>query len=243
MLPRLVVRVGARDPAHLARLLRLCVRGTFCWSRSPRPAAFPPPPPPPARGRCSAASQVLRRPSDFPPSFIEGFPTERSPTARRQPTCHPANHQGRGASSATATGDRGISRFSRSELPRMHGVIDRAGSADSSRKRCRRCCLPRFVTTSAPRSHGFRGSIAQPTSTPANASPTPSRTPTHDSGLPWVANSFGVGLSHPLLRSGLSGRSTNTCSHSVRTEPRIEPRSIPPRESRTPCYRRERVAC
>ena len=33
----------------------------------------------------------------------------------------------------------------------------------------------------------FRGSIARPARAPVNASPAPSRTPTHDSGSPWVA--------------------------------------------------------
>jgi hypothetical protein len=40
-------RPGAHDPAHLACLARLCVRGTFCWPCSPCPAPFPPPPPQP----------------------------------------------------------------------------------------------------------------------------------------------------------------------------------------------------
>jgi hypothetical protein len=47
--------------------------------------------------------------------------------------------------------------------------------------------LPAIPRTSAPRTHPFRGSIARPARTPVNASPTPLRTPTHDSGPPWVA--------------------------------------------------------
>jgi hypothetical protein len=48
----------AHDPARVARLARLCVRGALRWPCSPWPAPFPPPPPRPKS--CSAASQVLR---------------------------------------------------------------------------------------------------------------------------------------------------------------------------------------
>ena len=40
--------------------------------------------------------------------------------------------------------------------------------------------------------------MAQPTRTPANASPASSRTPTHDSGPPWIATPSDVENSHPL---------------------------------------------
>ena len=85
-------------------------------------------------------------------------------------------------------GDRGTSRFSRPEIPRMHRFSDPAGSANGSRKRRRRCCLPPCRTTSAPRTRRLRGSIARPARTPTDASPPPSRTTTHGSGPSWIAN-------------------------------------------------------
>ena len=84
--------------------------------------------------------------------------------------------------------DRGTSRFSRPEIPRMHRFSDPAGSADGSRKRRRRCCLPPCRTTSAPQTRRLRGSIARPARTPTDASPPPSRTTTHGSGPSWTAN-------------------------------------------------------
>ena len=39
----------------------------------------------------------------------------------------------------------------------MHGFSDPAGSADGSRKRRQRCCLPPFATTSAPRTRPISG--------------------------------------------------------------------------------------
>jgi hypothetical protein len=46
------------------------------------------------------------------------------------------------------------------EIAHMHGFSDPAGSADGSRKRRHRCCLPLIHSTSAPRTCLFRGSIA-----------------------------------------------------------------------------------
>jgi hypothetical protein len=66
--------------------------------------------------------QVLterERLSDFPWSFIPGFPPQRSPNG---PPCHHSQ-----------AGDHGTSRFSHLKTQRMHGVYDRAGSAGSSR--------------------------------------------------------------------------------------------------------------
>ena len=97
---------------------------------------------------------------DFPRSSITGL--------RPQPSPHdppPIN----------TAGDRGISRFSRLETPRMHRFLDPAGSDDGSRKRRHRCCLPLSMTASASRVMSLRGSIAQPAPTPTDASPPPSR--------------------------------------------------------------------
>ena len=85
-------------------------------------------------------------------------------------------------------GDHGTSRFSRPEIPYMHRFFDPAGSADGSRKRRRRCCLPHCKTASAPQTRRFRGSIARPARTPTDASQPPSRTTTHGSGPSWTAN-------------------------------------------------------
>ena len=43
-----------------------------------------------------------------------------------------------------------ISRFSRKEVPCMHGVFDRAGPHRASRSRFGACCLPLRLTASAP---------------------------------------------------------------------------------------------
>jgi hypothetical protein len=93
----------------------------------------------------------------------------------------------RPAQPSPQAGDHGTSRFSRPEIPYMHRFFDPAGSADGSRKRRRRCCLPRCRTASAPQARRFRGSIARPARTPTDASPPPSRTTAHGSGPPWLA--------------------------------------------------------
>ena len=90
----------------------------FAGPRSPWPGPFPPPPPPPAARRCSAASPVLRaRPTSHGRASRDcglGLPRATRPAI-------------------TTAGGHGISRFSRTEIPRMHRVSDRAGSASSSR--------------------------------------------------------------------------------------------------------------
>src|SRR5437867_4327516 len=97
-------------------------------------------------------------------------------------------------SSPLLAGGRGISRFPCAVRPGMHGVSDRAGSGRPSRSRGVRCGLPLLLTASAPRStrgrnHG--GSISRlntrPALSPVNASPSPLRATTHDSGPVWVA--------------------------------------------------------
>jgi hypothetical protein len=82
----------------------------------------------------------------------------------------------RPAQPSPQAGDHGTSRFSRPETPYMHRFFDPAGSADDSRKRRRRCCLPHCKTASAPQTRRFRGSIARPARTPTDASPPPSQT-------------------------------------------------------------------
>jgi hypothetical protein len=105
-------------------------------------------------------------PSDFPRSSITGL--------RPWPSPHdPSNHH-------QQTGDRGISRFSSME----RSFFDPVGSADGSRKRRQRCCLPSFSTASAPQTFPFRGSISRLRAPLANASLRPRGTPTHGSGPP-----------------------------------------------------------
>jgi hypothetical protein len=60
---------------------------------------------------------------------------------------------------ATSTGADWVSRFSRVEFPCMTGVSDCAESAECSRCRLLRCCLPSRVTASALWSRLFRSSI------------------------------------------------------------------------------------
>jgi hypothetical protein len=83
--------------------------------------------------------------SDFSWPFIAAL---RLSSSLRVPTWHPLwdNHE--------------ISRLPRKEFPRMRGFVDRAGSAESSRYRARRCGLPRRATASAPGFGLFRGSLA-----------------------------------------------------------------------------------
>ena len=87
------------------------------------------------------------------------------------------------------------SRFPCKVLACMLGVCDRAGSRSVLPMRRFRCGLPLSSTASAPRRarssrHGACLSRlnTQPARTPVNASPTPLRTVTHDSGPMWVAS-------------------------------------------------------
>ena len=92
----------------------------------------------------------------------------------------------------------GISRFPSKVHPYMRGVFDRAGFQDVLPWRRPRCCLPPNSRTSAPRSNPPRGGAlisqlnTQPARPPVNASPSPLRTPMHDSGPVWLAKTFNV---------------------------------------------------
>jgi hypothetical protein len=144
---------------------------------SPWPAAFPPPPP---------------RPGHFRPGFVRRLPryyaAVRLPSAmthRRTPSGFPMR------SALNVAEDPGTSRFPCEMFPRVRGVSDRAGSDAASPKRQHRCGLRHFSTASAPRStrSSRRGAWisrldTRPARTPVNASPTPSRACTHDSGPP-----------------------------------------------------------
>jgi len=152
--------------------------GTRCRQTDfPWPAAFPPPPP---------------RPGHCRPGFVRQLPryyaAVRLPSAmahRRTPEGFPMR------SALSVAEDPGISRFPREMCPRMHGVSDCAGSAPASPKRQARCGLRLLSTASAPRTTRNRSRGAwitqlnsRPAFSPVNASPTPSRACTHDSGPP-----------------------------------------------------------
>ena len=180
--PRFLVR--CRHSAHTTKLTGRALPGTESGARfagrvSLGWSAFPPPPPPPRLGRCSAASQVVR-----------GHPTSHDrasrdyglglPRTTRPTDMHPRSIKG-GASS-TGMGDVGPPGSQHGEIARMHGFFDPAGSANGSRERRQRCCLPSFPSTSAPRTSPISGLNSRPACTPVNASLRPHGSPTHDSG-------------------------------------------------------------
>ena len=110
------------------------------------------------------------RPSDFSRSSITGL--------RPWPSPHdPPLHHDRRVTMRSPGSQHG-------KLARMHGFSDPAGSADGSRKRRQRCCLPTSSTASAPRSRRISGLNSRPACTPVNASLRPRGTPTHHSGPP-----------------------------------------------------------
>ena len=98
------------------------------------------------------------------------------------------------SAASSAADARGISRFSHKVLACMRRVSDRAGSLGALPWRRLGCGLPTFSNASAPRSNPpFGGRLISrldtgPTRTPVNASPAPSRAPTHDLGPVWVAS-------------------------------------------------------
>src|SRR4029077_4474349 len=85
------------------------------------------------------------RPSDFSRSSITGL--------RPRPSPHdpPLHHDRR--VTVRSPGSQ------HEEITRMHVFFDPAGSADGSRDRRQRCCLPLIHSTSAPRHCLFRGCI------------------------------------------------------------------------------------
>jgi hypothetical protein len=149
-----------------------CQQTDFPW-----PAAFPPPPPRPGHCRPDVVRQL--------PRYYAAVRLPSAMTHRRTPLGFPMRSAPEGAE------DPGISRFPCEMFPRMRGVSDRAGSAAASPKRLHRCGLRSVSKTSAPRTSrsSRRGACisrlnTRPARTPVNASPTPSRMCTHDSGPP-----------------------------------------------------------
>src|SRR6266545_668878 len=88
----------------------------------------------------------------------------------------------------SATDERGLSRFPFAVLGHVPGVSDRAGSDHASRWRRGQHGLPLASTASAPRSGSWISRLnTRPVPPPVNASQSPLRTPTHDSGPAWLA--------------------------------------------------------
>jgi hypothetical protein len=131
------------------------------------------------------------RPSDFSRSSITGL--------RPQPCPHdpPLHH------------DRRVTMRSpgsqHEEITHMHRFSDPAGSADGSRKRRQRCCLPLNHSTSAPQDCLFRGSIARPARTPKPTLRCALTGRQRMDGAIVESYSFDVGLFHSLLSCRLSG--------------------------------------
>jgi len=152
--------------------------GTRCQQTDfPWPAAFPPPPPQPGHFRPGLVRQL--------PRYHAAVRLLSTMAHRRTPSGFPMRSAPDVAEGAE------ISRFPREMCPRMHGVSDCAGSALASPKRQARCGLRPVSTASAPRTtctSRHRACISQlktrPAFSPVNASPTPSRACTHDSGPP-----------------------------------------------------------
>ena len=160
----------SREPGSMA--------GTRCQQTDfPWPAAFPPPPPRP--GHCRPG--LVRR----LPRYYAAVRLLSAMAHRRTPLGFPMR------SAPEDAEDPEISRFPREMCPRMLGVSDCAGSALASPTRQARCGLRLVSRTSAPRTactSRHRAWISQlntrPAFSPVNASPTPSRACTHDSGPP-----------------------------------------------------------
>ncbi len=149
-----------------------CQQTDFPW-----PAAFPPPPP---------------RPGHCRPGFVRQLPRYYAAVRLLSAMAHRRTPEGFPMRSAlNVAEDPETSRFPRKVLARVRRVCDCAGSMPASPMRQARCGLRHISTASAPRSSRAsrpRAWIAQlntrPARPPVNASPTPSRMCTHDSGPP-----------------------------------------------------------
>jgi len=131
---------------HLTSLARLSVRGVF---RRPCPLGLPP-----FLHRLRFRSGMRGSPHA---ALFDGFAgtTRQYDFPRRASRTCGLSLLRAARPSISRTGDRGISRFSRMEIPCMLRFFDRAGSADGSRLAPLRCRLPPPLTTSAPRSLDF----------------------------------------------------------------------------------------
>src|SRR2546425_2587244 len=84
--------------------------------------------------------------------------------------------------------NHGISQFPSKMFPCMPGVLDLAGSSCNIGIRCSRCCLPRSITPSAPRSFETISRLnTLPARTSINVPPTSLRIPAYDPRPAWFA--------------------------------------------------------
>ena len=174
MHPCLFAPPRAHDQARLSRSLRHCVRDVSRLSCSPWPTPFPPPPPPPLARACSAASRVLR-----------GRQTSRArasrdyrlsvPLAARP---HHHHHQdGR---------PRDLPVLAHEDLRACLASPTAQGPPAARANATENVAFRSFEQRRHPELEISR--LNRPAHTPpANASAMPSRTPTHDSGPPWIA--------------------------------------------------------
>jgi len=121
--------------------------------------------------------------SDFPWSFIEGLPPQRSPHGPPDADPLPREPVGRGICRRprATTGSPGSRAWSLSCVP---GISDHAGSNNGSRKRRLGIAFRRWGGRRHPELHGLSWLNSPARTTPANASLRPHRAPTHDSGTP-----------------------------------------------------------
>ena len=143
----------------------------------PWPAAFPPPPPLPGHCRPDFVRQL--------PRYYAAVRLLSAVAHRRTPAGFPMR------SALDVAEDPETSRFPNKVLARVRRVSDCAGPVPASPMRQARCGLRLFSTASAPRtSQASRPGAwitqldTRPARRPVNASPTPLRMCTHDSGPP-----------------------------------------------------------
>ena len=165
-------------------------------------------PRPDLAGFDSPASSVPSRRSDFPPSipprslsFAKRYhglllATRQRGVAVGRPLIGTARRCLDPLPSAHTRGDGGISQVPRQPLCEHALLSDPGGLHASGPLRCTRCCLPCWLTTSAPHSVTFRGSITQPVRSLSTlrSSDYSDRTP-RKTRFPLAANLGGAGLS------------------------------------------------
>lgn len=149
----------------------------------PWPGSFPPPSPQPRYRPCSTTSLVLRAcptSTDHPSSLygLQAFPM--------RPVAY------------SATGNLWISRFSRREVPYMHGFFDRAGPVHARDHACSRVAF-RHINAVGDRDRSIRGSIALPARALCQRFDAPPREGRRMTRGRRGCCSFGVWLSQPLL--------------------------------------------
>ena len=107
----------------------------------------------------------------------------------------------------------------------MHArFYDHAGSPERLRWRTQTSCLPLHRQRRHPDTVFYRGSMAGLHNTPADASPTPSRTPAHGLGSMWFAIPSSQGTCTPY--SLPVSRRTCVKTHNLRLAQRLFPTRV-----------------